>query len=77
MRKRNFICDFNGCNRAFTQSNHLKQLKDKFHFANRKRDYDDVSKIVKEKHDYYGVDVDWEHELDDEEEKLEDIVLVN
>ena len=77
MKKRNFICDFNGCNRVFTQSNHLKQHKDKLHFANRDRYFIEDSKINKENHDSFGVDVDWEHELDEEEQESEEIVLVN
>ena len=61
MKKRNFICDFNGCNRVFTQSNHLKQHKNKLHFANSSRN-DEFAKIIKDKQDN-DIDLHWEHEL--------------
>jgi len=48
---------------VFTQSNHLKQHKAKLHIAKRERYCAEDSKINKEKHDYYGVVVNWEHEF--------------
>jgi hypothetical protein len=74
MKKRNFICDFNGCNRVYTQSNHLKQHKNKLHFANSSRN-DEFTKIIKDKQDN-DIDLDWEHELY-EEENPEENVLIN
>jgi len=74
LKKRNFICEFHGCNREFSQSNHLKQHNNKQHFSNIDRYNDEVSNIFKLTQDY-DKDVDWEHELDEEEEKIEEIVI--
>jgi len=66
--KKNFMCDFIGCNRVFNQSNHLNQHKQKFHISNASKYR--VSKIIDEEQD-----VDWEFDGESVEEILNNFTL--
>ena len=67
-KNKNFICDFIGCNRVFSQINHLKQHKEKLHVSNSYYK-DQISRILEAKEE---LDVDWEEQCDGE---IEDFIL--
>ena len=66
---RKFICDFLGCNRVFNQINHLKQHKERLHYAK-----DTIKLITNKVSNFEDVDFD-SLECDGSEEEILNFTL--